>query len=139
MLDSAGAVIDKPEKGSSRPGPWRICCGAVATAYVILLVAPWQFSMPSSGLAPSWQMAITHAFISVWQWGSDVAFSLVPLGFLYTRPFVEGTLLLTFSYLILVAIAIAVNFLELVRAVPFVSACILFLIFAISLSYGPEA
>jgi hypothetical protein len=138
MPDLARTVPNALEKSRGQRISSRACLGAVATAYYVLLLGPWRFSMPASGLDPSWVAAIAHGFVSGWQWGSDVIFTFGPLGFLYFKPFLEGTLLVAVLYWTVVAVVSAVNFLELLRPVPLPFAFVLFVAFAASVSHGPD-
>ncbi len=61
-----------------------------ATAHVAL-GAPWFPDMPDAGLDASWQLALHHALLQGWKFGSDACFSFGPLGFVYTDVYVPGT------------------------------------------------
>jgi hypothetical protein len=43
--------------------------------------------MPRSGLDPSWQSLLVHAWVSGWRWGVDVIDNFGPYGFLYPQQF----------------------------------------------------
>lgn len=62
-----------------------------AAAVHLALGVPWLPAMPSAELDPSWQLALHHAALQGWRFGSDVVFSFGPLGFLYTDAFVPAT------------------------------------------------
>ena len=117
-----------------RPG-WRRLFNIVAAVYLTLLIAPWRFLMPGIGLDWSAHIATAHALVSGWQWGQDVIYGFGPLGVLYFRYFLEGTLLITAVFWILVAVALASVLLELLERVPLPVACVLFVCFALAMTY----
>lgn len=55
--------------------------------YLLLLIPPWQFSVPRDGLDPSWVEVISYAATHGWQWGRDIVFTYGPLGFLSHNPY----------------------------------------------------
>lgn len=61
-------------------------------AYLLLLIPPWQFSVPQDGLDPSWIEVISYAARNDWQWGRDIVFTYGPLGFLSSSPYDGGRL-----------------------------------------------
>lgn len=115
---------------------WRIFGCIAASGYFVLLMAPWRFSMPGSGLDASAQIAVAHAFVSGWQWGRDIIFAFGPLGFLYSKPFVHGTLLITVTFWTAAALAIVFNVLALLRPLPFLLSGVLFLFFCTALAFS---
>ncbi len=117
-----------------RPGLRRLF-NVLAAVYLTLLIAPWRFLMPGLGLDWSAHIATAHALVSGWQWGQDVIYGFGPLGILYFRYFLEGTLLITAVFWILVAVALASVLLELLKPVPLPAACVLFLCFALAMTY----
>jgi len=50
---------------------------------VLVISIPWNMSMPTAKLDPSWQMAIHYAYAHGMQFGRDVVFTFGPLGFLW--------------------------------------------------------
>ena len=120
-------------------GPaWRFCFEAVCAVYLVLLLQPLYFRMPASDLDSSAQLAVAYAFVSGWQWGRDIVFAYAPLGFIYPRPFVEGTLLITALFWTSVGVGLAVTLLTFLRAVPVLCAGALFAAFAIPMAYSPD-
>lgn len=114
---------------------WRLFFNVAAALYLTLLIAPWRFSMPKAGLDWSYNAAIAHAWVNGWEWGRDIASTYGPLGVFYFRPFLEGSLLVTAIFWILIALIFAINFLELVRGVPFSWAFVFLLGFALPFTY----
>jgi hypothetical protein len=127
------AVPSLVRLGESRR--WRLFFNVIAAIYLTLLIAPWRFLMPGLGLDWSAHVATAHALVSGWQWGHDVIYGFGPLGPLYFRFFLEGTLLVTAVFWILVAVAFAAILLELLKPVPLPWACVLFFCFALALTY----
>jgi len=114
---------------------WRRFFNVGAAIYLTLLIAPWRFSMPKAGLDWSYFAALAHAWVSGWEWGRDINSTFGPLGILYFKPFIEGALLPTALFWVVVAVILAVNFLDLVRTAPLSWAFILLLGFALPFAY----
>src|SRR5262249_10291755 len=58
----------------------------------MLLLPPWQFTLPGVGLDPSWVQVVAHGAREGWQWGCDIVFTFGPLGFLTPNPYDAGLL-----------------------------------------------
>lgn len=64
---------------------------------------PWPFSMPGSGLDPSWGIGISKAVSDNFQFGPDIAFTFGPLGFLYFPSYIDPALwFLSFIFSLLI-------------------------------------
>jgi len=135
LQEAALKVADHSREASSKQLRRRRIFNVAALIYLTLLVGPWQFSMPKPGQDWSYYAVIAHALVSGWEWGRDVILTFGPLGILYSRLFLEGTLLTTAVFWILVCLVLAVNFLDLVKSVPLTWACVLFLGFALPFTY----
>ena len=135
MQGGAPTMAVQSLKASGERLRWRRTFNVIAVIYLTLLIGPWQFSMPKPGLDWSYHAVIAHALVSGWEWGRDVILTFGPLGILYSRLFVEGTLLTTVVFWILVALVLAINFLDLAKSVPLSWACILFIGFALPFTY----
>jgi hypothetical protein len=76
---------------------------AILTSLIFVLTLPaWIPHMPSAGADPSWVAVLEYAYDQGWHWGSDVAFTFGPLGFLYSRyydPMNYNTLLIAWTFL----------------------------------------
>lgn len=130
---TSAAASSLPASGERRA--WRRSLGILAAIYLTLLIAPWRFLMPGLGHDWSAYTALAYALVSGWQWGHDIIYGLGPLATLYTRVFQEGTLLLTVIFWILMALALVSVLLELLKPVPLPAACVLFLCFALAMTY----
>jgi len=128
------AAAASPQVSGERPGRRRLF-NVLAAVYLTLLIAPWRFLMPGLGHDWSAYTALAYALVSGWQWGHDIIYGLGPLATLYSRVFQEGTLLLTAIFWILMALALASVLLELLKPVPLPAACVLFLCFALAMTY----
>lgn len=135
MQGGAPTVAVNSLKVSGERQRWRRSFNVIAIIYLTLLIAPWRFLMPGLGLDWSAHMATAHALVSGWQWGQEVIYGFGPLGILYFRVFLEGTLLVTAVFWILVAVVFAIVLLELLEPVPLPWACVLFLCFALAMTY----
>lgn len=135
MSDSKPTLTVRPLAPSGERRRWRLLFNIIAAVFLTLLIAPWRFLMPGLGLDWSAHVATAHAFVSGWQWGDDVIYGFGPLGILYFRVFLEGTLLVTALFWILVAVALVINLLELLKPVPLPWACVLFVCFALAMLY----
>jgi len=124
-------VAVNPLEASNKQLRRRLIFNVVALIYFTLLIGPWQFSMPKPGGDWSYHAVIAHALVSGWEWGRDVILTYGPLGILYSRLFVEGTLLATAVFWIVVCLVLAINFLDLVKSVPLSWAAVLFVGFAV--------
>jgi len=115
------------------------CAGTVAAVYLVLLLAPLSFRMPAADLDSSAHFTVAYAFVSGWQWGRDIIFAFAPLGFIFPRPFLEGTLLITVLFWVSMGLGLAFAFLTFARTIPKIYAVILFVAFAAPLPYSPDA
>lgn len=120
---------------SGRHTRWRRVFNIAAAVFLTLLIAPWRFSMPKPGLDWSYFAAVAHAWQSGWEWSRDISATFGPLGILYFRPFLEGALLTTALFWIVVALILAINFLDLIKQAPLSWAFVLILGFALPFTY----
>lgn len=75
----------------ARPGLQARLAWCAAAAAHLAVGVPWLPAMPDAELDPSWQLALHHAALEGWRFGTDVVFSFGPLGLVYTDMFAPAT------------------------------------------------
>lgn len=93
-----------------------IACQAIRTipGFIIfflaaLLLPPWLPRMPESGLGPSWNLVLNHAFTNHLQFGKEIIFTFGPYGFLYSSLFYPEQYVFQIVFWLVIASAIAVS------------------------------
>jgi hypothetical protein len=112
----------------------RCALASVAVVHLTLLMAPWQFTVPGPGLDPSWMQVIARAAAREWQWGSDIAFTYGPLGYLRASIFDEDLLGSMLLWNGLLTAAVVTSVVAVLRHVPLAGAIALYAAIAFAAS-----
>ena len=131
---TSGSAVASANASNERPRGRRFF-NSLAAIYLVLLVAPWRFSIPQATGDGQYYSAIVHAWTSGWQWGRDIIATYGPLGILYIKPIVEQSLLVTALFWTALALILALNFLDLAKSTPQPLAVVLLLGFALPFTF----
>lgn len=110
----------------------RIALAVLAAAHLVVVLSPWRLFMPGPGLDSAWQQVVAHAAASGWQWGTDIAFTYGPLGYLRSPPYDDALLGSVLAWNTFLTVALVVGVVALLREAPVLPGIVLYTTIALA-------